>query len=602
MSSASWFPLVLATALQLLIAATVADETVYASFILARTGERTPLLNQSNDIIQLTALGAESIFNVGSELRTRYISPNSNPSTAIAGLSPDLIDPVQIYLLARDMQYDIASAQSFMQAFYPPTTKNDTIDVDLGTVANGSVSLSPLNGYQYPWIHSASWSDPNSIYADGSSQCALWIENANSWLASDDFASIQATTADLYTRAGDVLGDDNLPSSEYTFGNAYAIADYLSYMYNHNSTFHDLLTNGSYLDKSHYGQLLGLSNHYQWAQYGTGYTASNSTIALVAGQAMASIVSDLFTEHIESLGQSYKLSLVFTEFPAFLSFSALTQLPATPSSDGIDFTAMPDFGSHLLLELFTNDSPVAEGQYPAESDLRVRLLYRNGTDTSTPLTNYPMFGTSQSSLAWDDFKSRLDTITLEGTIPTTPNGSSLEAWCANCNSWADTYFCLYVNEAAQAAVFGNGASTPDTGKSGMSNAVAGAIGAVATLCFFGLVLFLGVGCLGWRVTRMPYGGEGTSGAPGVAAQVQRSSGGFKGSMKLASDTDLPAGAGSEPKHGRISSWEMKNGAGITKPEANTASRADTWRRRREEDEMSERVNPFMDPVQPRETV
>ncbi|KAB8342698.1 hypothetical protein FH972_022298 [Carpinus fangiana] len=473
------------------------QETVYASFVLTRTGDRSPLIEEWLDITQLSPLGANSLYDVGSELRARYINSSSSPSTSIAGLSSDVIDPVQLYILASDAQYTTASAQAFMQAFYPPTDAIDTTGLNLAQLSNNSIVRSPMNGYQYSWIHAAGLSDPDSIYVRGSYQCGAWQDNANSWIQSPEFHSRQSATNVLYSNAGDVLGDDTLPASSYNYADAGAIADYLVYMDTHNNTFSDLLHDGSRLNTSHFGDLLALANEAQWAVHGT----------------------------------------------------ALAELPANGADSEVDFTAVPAFGAHLILELFTNNPPADNTTYPSDSDLRVRMLFRNGTDTSKPLTTYPLFGTADSSLPWSTFKASLDTISLEAASFDTESEGALAAWCRNCDAWTTTQFCLAVNPDARAAVLGSAANGTGSASHaaphpGMSHALAGAIGAVATLCLFGLILFLGVGCLGWRVTRKPLGGHGAAESVGGGGSVQRASGGggFKGGMKLASDTDLPGSA------------------------------------------------------------
>ena len=105
--------------------------TVWGSVIFSRTGERTPAI--LGDIpTQLTALGAQQQFGAGSFFRDRYLesfgSTNGLDSAPIVGLNANTPDVRQIYVAALDMQSTVASAQAFMQGFYPPfqLTNNDT--------------------------------------------------------------------------------------------------------------------------------------------------------------------------------------------------------------------------------------------------------------------------------------------------------------------------------------------------------------------------------------------------------------------------------------------------------------------------------------------
>ena len=105
--------------------------TVWSSVIFSRTGERTPAV--LGDIpTQLTTLGAQQQYSAGSFFRERYLgsvgSTDGVDSGPIAGLSAYTPDIQQLYVLAIDMQTTIASAQAFLQGFYPPfnLTSNDT--------------------------------------------------------------------------------------------------------------------------------------------------------------------------------------------------------------------------------------------------------------------------------------------------------------------------------------------------------------------------------------------------------------------------------------------------------------------------------------------
>lgn len=123
--------------------------TVWSSVVFSRTGERTPAT--LGDIpTQLTPLGAQQMFGMGSFFRERYVtsmgSTDGIDSAPISGLSAYTPDLTQIYVFSLDMQYTLASAQAFMQGFYPPVMYNETSsDSDtekllnpFGVLANGS--------------------------------------------------------------------------------------------------------------------------------------------------------------------------------------------------------------------------------------------------------------------------------------------------------------------------------------------------------------------------------------------------------------------------------------------------------------------------------
>lgn len=95
--------------------------TVWSSVIFARTGERTPEI--LGDTV-LTSLGAQQQYNSGTFFRQRYLSSlgsaNGIDSAPIQGMSALELDNNQLYVMALDQQYNIASAQAFIQGLFPP--------------------------------------------------------------------------------------------------------------------------------------------------------------------------------------------------------------------------------------------------------------------------------------------------------------------------------------------------------------------------------------------------------------------------------------------------------------------------------------------------
>lgn len=96
---------------------------VLASVVFLRSGERTPLIF-NNAPPTLTSLGAQQAYNAGSFLRDRYVSSTSSRSgvdkAPLRGLSANSFDPAEVYILAQDTHPTSATAQAFMQGFYPP--------------------------------------------------------------------------------------------------------------------------------------------------------------------------------------------------------------------------------------------------------------------------------------------------------------------------------------------------------------------------------------------------------------------------------------------------------------------------------------------------
>ena len=104
--------------------------TVLSSVVFIRSGERTPT-NLGFVPSVLTSLGAQQAYSAGSFFRDRYVytaTPASNANKApIRRLSANSYDPRQIYILAQDTHSTAATAQAFMQGFYPPYVLNESM-------------------------------------------------------------------------------------------------------------------------------------------------------------------------------------------------------------------------------------------------------------------------------------------------------------------------------------------------------------------------------------------------------------------------------------------------------------------------------------------
>lgn len=103
--------------------------TVLSSVVFIRSGEHTPQILTKKPSA-LTSLGAQQAYNAGSFLRGRYVTSTTSRSgverAPLRGLSPTSYDPIQMYILAQDTHPTAATAQAFMQGFYPPMVLNET--------------------------------------------------------------------------------------------------------------------------------------------------------------------------------------------------------------------------------------------------------------------------------------------------------------------------------------------------------------------------------------------------------------------------------------------------------------------------------------------
>ncbi|KAI7555600.1 hypothetical protein KC317_g12832, partial [Hortaea werneckii] len=215
-----------AAATVLLLRTVAADEyTAWASVIFSRGGERTPEVLGHLPTI-LTSLGAQQMYQSGSFFRKRYITSSldlmssDNDDTTLQDLSPESIDPLQLYVAALDDQWTLASAQAFMQGLYPPYTLNDSIAESLEssqTIANGSYIDYPLDGYQYPRIHAFSSGDVEFPYLGGSLSCPAFNKQALDYRDSRDFRETQAESKSMYEAIGEPLLSDTLVEGAWDY-------------------------------------------------------------------------------------------------------------------------------------------------------------------------------------------------------------------------------------------------------------------------------------------------------------------------------------------------------------------------------------------------
>ncbi|KAL4947513.1 hypothetical protein BDW69DRAFT_190132 [Aspergillus filifer] len=153
-----------------------------------------------------------------------------------------------------------------------------------------------------------------------------------------------------------------------------------------------------------------------------------------------------------------------------LGFFGLHDL--TRASEAGDFYGLPEYASTMAFELFTEANV---SSFPAEEEmvspgLRVRFLFRNGSDSTSQLSSHPLFGKNDTSLLWDDFVFEMRQTTIETPVD----------WCNDCDSASEMCAAL---RRARYPDYPVSHYSPER----MSNAVAGVIGSMVTLGVVGAV-------------------------------------------------------------------------------------------------------------------
>jgi hypothetical protein len=376
-----------------------------------------------------------------------------------------------------------------------------------------------------------------------------------------------------------------LPMRFWGYNNAYEVYDLLRHEYAHNGTakeildgYKDVASNVSYLDtlrwladQQQYTELGNLSAYNHETKL-TGYRSNEGSISTVAGNFLAYRIVGLLSDAIQTGGSVNKLNLLFSEFQPFMSFFALAGLPDQSSN----FRGIPNFGASMVFEVFSFPN-TTNSTLPNYDDLRVRFLFRNGTDENERFLSYPLFNRpkEQTDMYWSDFALEMDQIAI----------NSLPDWCTVCGADFDNSFICAAIDSHYDDDDGNRRYGGRRQRSGTSPVVSGIIGAIVALAIAGVIFGAAMLLCGVRFHRNRKSGS----------RKGSDLGGFKGGQKMASDQDLtiPKGGAivgasvvASPGHERVGSWELKQpGLGPRFDESVRPS-------------MEERRDPFADSMRP----
>ena len=424
---------------------TLAQETVLGVYIFSRHGDRTA---KSTPPTNLTDLGYEEVFTSGSYFRSRYVAPGA--TSKISGLNSDLVKLSQITASAPLDNVLMSSAQAFLQGLYPPVGSQ----LGSSTLRNGTTVQVPLNGYQLIPIQqvASGTGSEDAGWLQGASNCKNAQISSNNYFSSKQYQDLLSSTKGFYESLSPMINATFTPS-QTTFKNAYTIFDLLNVASINNRTFPsaNLLTDDVLF------QLRTLADTHEWS---LAFNASDP-IRAITGATLAGQVVEALNTTITAKGKS-KMNIQFGAYASFQSFFGLAQLTKANS----DFYGVPDYASTMTWELVTNASAQP---FPSADDISVRFLFHNHTtsNTSEPIA-YPLFGQSQALLSWNDFVTGMNKFAIAGQ----------KAWCTACGN--STGSCAIASTTTSSAP-GQMPSSSKSNPGGISNAVAGVIGAMVTL-------------------------------------------------------------------------------------------------------------------------
>jgi len=400
---------------------------------------------------ELTNLGFEQNFQVGSSYRARYLdsaSPNK-----ILGISEFTHTPSQIYASAPDQKILLNTATAFLQGFYPPSGSLRVSGQQ--KLNNGTTSAAPLNGYQYVTLSGVNTNSPDTVWLKGADGCPAMTVASKDYKTSTEFKSQQAATKDFYAGFYPFLsGVFDYKPDMMTYANAYDIFDLINVALVHNSSFKDADISAE--------QLYQLRTLGDASEFAANYNQSASARA-IGGQTFMGGVFKQLNQTVNSRGK-LKFSLLSGSYNTFLSFFGLASLTSASS----DFFGLPHYAATMAFELFTSANM---SSFPSDvADLKVRFLFRNGSNPSAPLTTYPLFGMPTTDMSWLDFEKEMKSRAIMTTA----------AWCQACGNVEG--FCL--ESGWPHAPFNS------FNADGLTNAAAGAIGAAVTLAVVGSAAIL----------------------------------------------------------------------------------------------------------------
>ncbi|KAK6359660.1 hypothetical protein TWF696_000804 [Orbilia brochopaga] len=469
----------LALAFGLSVSAAQAAETILGVYILSRHGDRT---DKSHPPTKLTNLGYSQILASGQYYRGRYVSEVAPHK--IHNLSSDEVVNSQVYVSTTDDIVLLNSAQAFLQGLYPPIGVRSS-----ETLRDGTVVAAVNGGYQLIPVHvmgNGGANKEDATWLQGTSGCSAAIKISKAYADSPEFKELKSETDDFYHSLEDVWSD-TFRHEQSDFANAYAIYDVVNYAMTHNNTIasSDLLTNDAFF------QLRTLADKQQW---NLAFNASDSVRA-IAGATFAADVVNHLDAIISSGGSKPKLGIQFNAYGTFLSFFGLAQLPAA----GEDFYGLPDYGSTMAFELFTNEPVTAD--FPKAEDISVRFLFHNGSTVAGGEPRpYPLFGQQETEMSWADFKQHMNEFAI----------STTEQWCTACEN--EDGICAGNAEGAVEGTAGDRKQWhANEMRRGLSNAASGALGALCTLVVILVIQGLIVSIAGLAIVKKKDLRDGSSG-------------------------------------------------------------------------------------------
>jgi hypothetical protein len=422
-------------------------QNVVGTFIFGRHGDRL----QKPTVI-LTPVGSQEVYEQGSFMHNRYF--NSSSEYAISGLNYTYV-PTQLNAFAPNSDVLQKSAMGFLQGLYPPLDGDVTYEDEVqgSEMANGTVEITPLDGFQYVIHDGIDTNSPNNIWIQGDTSCPAYTNASNAYFDTEEFLSLNSSTFDFYQSLYPLV-EGAFTKEELNYGNAYEIFDHFVVNSVHNQTFADLLSNQTETDN--FNQVRYLQDVYSKA---TNYNASNSNTTIGGATMLAFIQSQL--NLTQTTGAPY-ISYAAGSYDTFYQLFGRLGLYNVNATVDNTFTGILNYAAAAVFDLIEMNN-----------DYYIQFSFRNGTDDSAEALIYPIFGSTSNMIPYSEFVSQAANSSI----------ANLQSWCKACDSWSQAMCAVYSPEYL-AAIDGTSSNNELPKQSKLSLADAGGIGAGVTIGVF----------------------------------------------------------------------------------------------------------------------
>ncbi|GAA5883974.1 hypothetical protein JCM16303_001343 [Sporobolomyces ruberrimus] len=426
--------------------------------VIARHGDRSGFYQDPDQYTasdtQITPLGENQCFQLGAMLRGIY-GEGTGSTRAIGGLSSTTLKPEQVNSTADaggegSTIYD--SAVSLWQGFYPPN-----LAVSNETLANTTVVTSPLQGYQYIQVNTVMPVD--DVDFEPWTSCSAWTNRTNDLYASQAFKDKQAEEDGYFT---ELKNSQLLGNRTVSLKNAYNFFDYMNVQNIHNATF------ASELAKLPNGTLARAANAASWLQHSLFTDPKLDGLGNLAGRAIFPRITNSLSAFTEQ-SNKVKLTHYHMSYKPFLSIFNMTNLASSTQPLFPNPTAMVDYASVAVFELRPNGS--------GTSGFDVRFGFKNGSETQTDVTYYPLFGSNSVDMDLHTFTGNIEPYTVANN----------SVWCDLCGNDGTVPACATWSLAKS---YESLAEKYKASEPSLSNASAGGIGASVTIVLGLIVLAL----------------------------------------------------------------------------------------------------------------